>query len=762
METQKEEINLLNNLWSDVNSFLDNLDETDSDSLKKTLEQIMKSIKGITKEALIRNLKRTDDPKFNFSGQNNIRVETKNFYPSILTWSETVEKRLIWKATKWKVFKTIKDLEKLLEKKVTEENYRNEILKQQNYSDVLELLNIRCVKIENQILNFENSNKIFESNRIWLLLYILWFENNHKLKVYGNDTEVYIYDEILNKTFICGNNKDYKTYIATGKKDLYDIWEFSKNDVEKNFIIVNFYSSQQWESEIKHIISPKKDLKSTQSTQTELQQTNHKVTVEAPIEQSHLEIAKEETPNQILLEVEKIDKDIEQTVPTKEEPTQNDTLTEQTENQNPEKADIIKSEFKEFYSNWKFDYNSFVDLMETKHWIKLPNKLSSLNSIFGRNPYIFSADYTIAILSWDKEKYRNIEKQMRDKWYNESKLPYSEEIRNSFKQYFELKTEEEKKEFKEKNIELFKNLRRKAEKLWWLPIAKEEYIQTLIEENRAKSFVVAEREYVTKVVRCFPYSKGVSDIIKEYKRQWWENENLTKYMESLAMWENKTIVDGKNILTPNKNWQRDILFTRRSIASIWKEDIRVIFKNSETWEFEVSKENYEIFLKENPEAQKLFQKTIYDLIPYFKDEDKYANNMIHSITYLQALLEWDINKANQERQLYMKKKIEESKKPDIQEMLMLVWRYLERYGDKSISGWTMRAKPEEIDRIMSKNPNLKKRLLNKGTSIVSYCIMDINQNFNNIDYASLRNILSPKIKEIQAISPAIYNKEFKI
>jgi hypothetical protein len=735
MQNEKK-ANVFEDLSSNLHFFIDNLETKESETLQKILEQIKKNIREITKIALIRNLQKTDDPKIIFSKGSNVKLETKNFYPNILELAseldpskvEYAEKKITWYVTKGNVVKTIKELEKLLEKKTTEEWYRNDILQQKSYTEMLELLNLRCIKIQNQILNFENGSNVFESNRIGLLLYILGFNLNHKLKVYGNDTEAYIYDQTTNKTRICGNNKNYKTYMIADKKDFYDIGELSKTDLEKNSTIVDFESAQQRESRIKDIVGGNISIEKSCDT---------------PISQTWKQ-------------------DIWSTTPPETPINQPATTDQSKETFTPDIKEILLSEFTTYYKDWKFDYNNFVELIQKKYWITLPAKLSSLNSIFGRNPYISSKEYTLAILAWDKEKIKEIEIQMRDRWYKESKQQDTQKIRDEFGQYFALQTEEEKKEFKKTHPDLFKNLRHKAQKLWWLPIPKEEYLQALLEENRAKCFVVAEREYATKICEQFPYSKWVSDMIKNYKLQWGKREDLTKYIEYIAKGEIPQIIGGNIVINPDKNGQKSVLYTRKSNDTIDKQDIREIFENKETGEFEISTEKYEYFLRQNPENQKEFPKNIYDLIPYFKDEDPLAHKMIRSIKYLQALLEGDTSKAIQERKLYLQKKIKESRKPEIQTMLMLIWKYLEKYWDKSCSEWTLQAKSQEIDLMMTHNPGLKKRILNNGGSIVSYCIMNANIDLNCLDYSSLKSILSPKIKEIHAIAPHIYQQEFKI
>lgn len=723
---EPEKINMFQQLWTDVRYFFDNLEIGETALLKERLDAIKKDIKTITKIALIRNLERTDDPKITLSRDKNVRVETKNFYPNILDINnlEHMERNLISYATEWSIQKTTKELGMILEKKITEESYRNEILNTRTYAEVLDLLKIRFIKIEDKILAFEDISTTVEVNRIGLLLYILgtlW----HKLRVYGNDREAYIYDMTIDKTFICGNITGYKTYIAQGKKDLYDLWELTKEEVEKEFTIINYEWANQREAKIKNSIENKLESESVS---------------EKNIPEVHQEID-DTIFSQDLAEGEKEDG---------------------KENENTGQIEKIRSEFIKFYTDEKFNYEAFKKHMLDNCHIDLPKKLSSLNAIFGRNPYIFMPKYTIAILKWDKSEIIEIEKEMRDKRYQESNSVENNQMRTQFTQYFWLKTDGEKKEFRKQNPDLFRNLRHKAQKLWGLTIGSEEYIHSLLENNPAKAFIVAEREYSAAVCKCFPYSKKVSDLIKDFKNKRGDLKNLSKYMEYVSQWQNPKIVMGDVLVNanPDEKKLRGTSYTRMLSNKLSKKDIIEIFKDPQTGKIEVTQGKYESYLHENAEEQSSLPKTIYDFITYFKEEDVYASNMIHSIKYLQALLTGNIKKAKEERQIYCQKKIEESKNPEIQNMLMFVWRYLEKNGDKSCSDWTIFAKPEVIDKMMNDNPNLKKRILNNANSIASYSITNFNTNFNNLDYSSLKTILAPKIKEISQIAPDIYIQSF--
>lgn len=731
--------NLFDSLWKNVQLFFDTLEDNNLSQSEELLSKIKKNIKDFTKVALIRNLERTDDPKYSAksrSNQKNITIETQNFYPNILdtTKSDVLEKRFISKATAWKYATTIDALEKILSKKRTEESDRNEIVMNHSYKDILESLWIRSVSLSNPILNFNNQNNTFECNRIWLLIYTLIFQN-HTLKIYWNETEAYIYDQTIDKTIVCWNTSGYETYIAEWKKDLYDISEIGKDHISDSFMVIPFNSLQERESAIKKALLPQD--KEEKGTQTVKADSHDDINKEIKEEKSDSIVAEEKnTPNS----------DIQESNPI--------------EINNEDKQNIISSEFPNFYKDWKLNYATFKNALETKHWITLPNKLSSLNSIFGRNPYIFNPQYSVAILQWDKEKIRNFEKTMRDKRYEESKSPESNKIRESFSVYFWLQTEEEKKIFKKDHPELFQNLWNKAQKLWGLPIWQENYIQALLEENPGKCFKLAEQEYTTKIWKGHPYSKLVRDCIEQYKKQWGKGEDICAYMKHLASWKKADTYQVKPS-TSDLTTKDKIIHTRKTTGNLTKDDIREIFRDKETGKVKPNEIGYKKYLKDHPEVQNQLPKSIYWFIEYFKDIDPYANNIISSIDYLQALIDSDSTNAASKRIQYCQKKIEESHKPETQKMLMFIWRYLQKSWDKSFGEWITYAKSTTIDHIMKAHPDMK-RVLNNPLSIVSYCITTPNVNFNQLSTNSLKDILKPKIDEIAKISPDIYNIAFMV
>ncbi len=255
-KNNQSETTMFEQLGKDVYSFLDNVSSAEDTVLKTRLEDIKNDIKNITKKALMKSLEESDDQNILSSSPQRLVFSIDTNYGDILNDydAEEREKRLIGRATQGVIAMTIKDLEKILDKKLRENTYRDEILKSNSYENILDILGIRRMKIGSKIMNFENADGMFESNRIWLLLYILWFEYNHTVKVYGNETEAHVYDETINKTFIVGNNKGYKTYIADWKKDLYDTWELSREEAEQQFITWDFYSAHQRESLIKNIV----------------------------------------------------------------------------------------------------------------------------------------------------------------------------------------------------------------------------------------------------------------------------------------------------------------------------------------------------------------------------------------------------------------------------------------------------------------------------------------------------------------------------
>lgn len=177
---------------------------------------------------------------------------------------------------------------------------------------------------------------------------------------------------------------------------------------------------------------------------------------------------------------------------------------------------------------------------------------------------------------------------------------------------------------------------------------------------------------------------------------------------------------------------------------------------------ELTEENYKNYLKRNPDKQKVLPKSIYGLINYFKSRDPHAHEMVHSIKYLQALLENKMADAGKERMNYLEKKIKESKSEDIQIMLMYIRRYVEKSRTHiSVSSRSMYAKQETISKIKKANPKVTK-ILNNGNCVVSYALVDTSMNFNNMDFSSMRNALAKKVDDIRKSSPHIYNMRFSV
>jgi hypothetical protein len=146
---------------------------------------------------------------------------------------------------------------------------------------------------------------------------------------------------------------------------------------------------------------------------------------------------------------------------------------------------------------------------------------------------------------------------------------------------------------------------------------------------------------------------------------------------------------------------------------------------------------------------------MYGLIDYFRDSDNpYAHQAIASFKYLKALFKENLSVANREREEYLQKKINESRRADKQSMLMYIWRYLEKNGDMSASERTTFATREKVIEIEVAT-GIK---LLTGSAILPYCVMDKTFNFNNADLSSLKNMLKPKIEEIKVLNPDIYNE----
>lgn len=210
----------------------------------------------------------------------------------------------------------------------------------------------------------------------------------------------------------------------------------------------------------------------------------------------------------------------------------------------------------------------------------------------------------------------------------------------------------------------------------------------------------------------------------------------------------------------------DIFTTRKSGEAISQEEIiaiaKKIFQDPETGKWNLNQETYNQYLITHPDEQKFLPKDMYGLISYFKTFDAYANDMICSYKYLQALFEMDKPRADRARQDYMDKKIKESRDPKIQNMLMCIRQYLDTKGDESGAGWIKVANKAMIEKLMQNNPVLTKRMLNSPKAIASYCVIDQQTNYNNMDFSSLKSILRPKIEEIRVLAPTIYATKYNI
>lgn len=745
-KSSQENLNLFDKLWTDVRTFLDEEKVGDSDHLKEQLLTIKKDIQALVKIAIMKNVEQSDMQEITISTPQMSRIEFHgNRYNNILNARKKtpaeLEKLFISRATQGQIKTTTKELENIISKKIQEEEFRNEILGMKTYHDVLSFLETRCIKIEDKILSFEQVTKKIDFNRIAMLLYILGVSMGHKLKVFGNDAEVYIYDRQLDKTIICSNSIGYRTYIANGEKDMYDLWELSSADVEKEFSIVSFQTPKQREDEIKKILLGKE-------------------IVELPTE----EITQQ---NPTIVQPE-IDASHQSSIPegSTDKSTQDDLWWEKKDKVSEQEKNLTKAEFTKLYPvGEKVKYPEFVLHMKNLG-VELPAKRSSLNARFGKTAYIFSTEYTFAILRDDTKEIGRIEEEMRDRRYESSKRDENQKLRQRLKVYFDLPTEAEQKKFIEEHPDLFKNSHIKALNLWGLPIAQRGYLESLINGNPFQRFLDFESKFVCQDKYMGKYSKEVSDVIAEYKKQW--GKDFPQYARQMIWKGNGGNGNGIGENGKPNGFSDDEKqdFDRKEWTTLPQEEVialaEEIFPRDKSWRLMLSEERYKQYLMAHPKEQTLLPKHIYGLLNSFRKFDPYAHQAVASLEYLQALLALDLNAASKARFAYMEKKIRESQTEKVQSMLMCIWRYLEKHGDHSGCERTRLAKPDVVEKLMAKNPHVQKRILNNQRAITSYCIVDKTTNFNNITFDSLKKILSLKIKEIQKLSPWIYNQQYKV
>lgn len=156
------------------------MERFESDDLEKQLEKIREDIKALIKEALLRNLRDMDANKvsIDFSNASSVRVTMQeNKYRNLLSQKErdmpAIQKRLIAKATEGKIAKSIAELEHMLKKKKDEADEIVEVLGYEHYDKVLDLLDMKCMKLQNPILAFEKPSDRKEFNRAEYMLYYL-------------------------------------------------------------------------------------------------------------------------------------------------------------------------------------------------------------------------------------------------------------------------------------------------------------------------------------------------------------------------------------------------------------------------------------------------------------------------------------------------------------------------------------------------------------------------------------------------------------
>ncbi len=747
-----EEQELLDKLWKEINDVVHDGEHFDVPSLEQKLLGIEEIIQWLIKETLIKNIRQSKvDILYANAKGIKLEMDTNNF-PHILSTKDVdrnnVEKKWIHYATQWKIDITVSELKKLLESKKNEQAWLDDILRLEVYDDVVKLLEIKCMKIQNQILSYERQSGPVDFNRIGYLFYYLIMKLGHKLKVFGNEHEVYIYDKQQNKTIICSNIRWYTTYIADGEKDIYDISEYNQADIEREFTLITFTNTEDRVKMVKTIYGAEKPTKEKSS---QAEDNEHKQ------EESHV------TPKMIE-KTEPIKKELSDVLSAEDEFIISEGKKESLEElweKNVVMKDILKQGYKEFMEiNKIFDGKKFMEYMKQKNIENFPNKLSSFHKYFGKTPYIFKHAYTWAILADDAEAIRIEEKKSRDDWHRNSAEQKNMDIKDEFAKYFALSDNEQKAKFaKEKRSDFFKNFHVKSTFLGWLPIGDIWYIKSIIENDLEKRFRY-EQEYI-HTRKMGVYSKVCSDLLAECKEKHGD-KYLTYIWEFLKNYNKSANENGKKQYDTSKA-ERSTEYTRKSWDELDMKSIlevcEKIFDKDENWKYVVSPKKYTEYLKNNPNEQRTLPKNIYDLIKYFKGRDDCANNMICSVKYFEALVNNDPVKIQSERIKYMEKKIEESKNTNIQIMLMYVRRYMEKFWDKSAFEWWKYASKTNIAKIKERNKDIS-IIYNNIEAIASYCVIDEYTDFNKMDFTSLQSIIRPKIEEIKKLKPTIAALDF--
>jgi len=224
--------------------------------------------------------------------------------------------------------------------------------------------------------------------------------------------------------------------------------------------------------------------------------------------------------------------------------------------------------------------------------------------------------------------------------------------------------------------------------------------------------------------------------------------------------------DGKDFNSGNNEGIRTAQHERKLGISLEKEEVIALAKEifgEKDGKIRITERVYKEYFKNHPDQQKILPKQIYALNNCFVKVDPYAHDMIHSLEYLEALLNNDLAQARKEREKYMQKKLKESEEEDVQRMLLYIWKHIHAQNGQDMTGsaWAVFASQENIQCMLAKNSTLK-MMRKQISSIASYCIMDVNANFNAMNWCSLKDILKPKIQEISNRNPVLYNEKFVV
>lgn len=129
-----------------------------------------------------------------------------------------------------------------------------------------------------------------------------------------------------------------------------------------------------------------------------------------------------------------------------------------------EKRELLQKEFLMLFpTDDAFDHEKLIKHMKKKH-VELPTKLSSINSRFGKTPYIFEKEYTLALLRGDDVKAKEIEVKVREKRGVQSENEKNQEIRKEFAEFFGM-SEKKQEKYIEEHPGFLKNLHVKATNL---------------------------------------------------------------------------------------------------------------------------------------------------------------------------------------------------------------------------------------------------------------------------------------------------------